>query len=133
MDDIDEYDFIFKLIIIGDSGVGKTNLTTRYVKNEFQLGTKATVGVEYGTKKLTIDNMNIKAQIWDTAGQERYKSITNSYYRGCKGVLIVYDISNKESLINIEKWFSESKRYADPNVSIILLGNKNLYLLISKK
>ena len=125
MDDNDEYDLIFKLVLIGDSGVGKTNITSCFVKNEFLLGTKATVGVEFGTKRIVLDSMNIKAQIWDTAGQERYKSITTSYYRGCNGAMIVYDITNKESFKNIEKWLSELKNLADQNVTIFLLGNKS--------
>jgi small GTP-binding protein len=121
----DEYDLIFKLLLVGDSGVGKTNITTRFAKDQFDLESKATIGVEYASKKVKIDGMNIKAQIWDTAGQERYQSITRAYYRGSKGAFIVFDITKKQSFYNIDNWFAELKKSADQNITIILLGNKS--------
>lgn len=97
------YDFIFKIVLIGDSGVGKSNLISRYTRNEFNLVSKATIGVEFATKTMTFENGQVaKAQIWDTAGQERYRAITSSYYRGALGALIVYDITNQKSFESIE-------------------------------
>ena len=121
----DGYDFLFKMILIGDSGVGKSNILLKYLKNEFQQNTKATVGVEFGTKTVEIDNKKIKVQIWDTAGQERYRSITNAYYKGAKGAFIVYDITRKGSFENIDKWIEDLKSNGDKNVSIMLIGNKS--------
>ena len=121
----DGYDFLFKMILIGDSGVGKSNILLKYLKNEFQQNTKATVGVEFGTKTVEIDNKKIKVQIWDTAGQERYRSITSAYYKGAKGAFIVYDITRKASFENIDKWIEDLKSNGDKNVSIMLIGNKS--------
>jgi Ras-related protein Rab-11A len=120
----DDYDMIYKIVLIGDSGVGKSNLLSRYTKNEFSLQTKTTVGVEFGAKKFEIEDSKVKAQIWDTAGQERYKSITSCYYKGAKGAIIVYDITKNESFINVDKWLSEFKRNADSDACYILIGNK---------
>lgn len=91
----EDYDFLFKIVLIGDSGVGKTNLLSRFTKNEFNLESKPTIGVEFATKTINIDGKNIKAQIWDTAGQERYRAITNAYYRGAVGALTLYDITRE--------------------------------------
>ncbi len=120
----DDYDMIFKVVLIGDSGVGKSNILSRYIRDEFSIETKSTVGVEFGSKKLKIKNTNIKCQIWDTAGQERYKSITNAYYKGAKGALVVFDVSRKETFTNVDRWVGELKTNADCDVSIILIGNK---------
>ncbi len=120
----EDYDMIFKVVLIGDSGVGKSNLLSRYLKNEFSYDTKTTVGVEFGAKKVEIDEFKIKVQIWDTAGQERYKSITNAYYKGAKGALLVYDITKKETFENINKWVPELKQNGDKDVTIVLVGNK---------
>ena len=86
-----DYDLLFKIVLIGDSGVGKSNLLSRFTKNEFNMDSKSTIGVEFATRTLEIDGKRIKAQIWDTAGQERYRAITSAYYRGAVGALIVYD------------------------------------------
>jgi small GTP-binding protein len=120
----DEYNMIFKVILIGDSGVGKSNILTRYLNNEFNHNTKTTVGVEFGSKKNKIENYSIKTQIWDTAGQERYKSITNAYYKGSKGAVVVYDITNKKSFENVDKWISDLKTHSSKDVSVIIVGNK---------
>ena len=120
----EEYDMIFKVVLIGDSGVGKTNILSRYVRDDFSIDTKATVGVEFGSKIIRINNTNIKIQIWDTAGQERYKSITNAYYKGAKGAFVVYDISRKETFNSVEKWVDELKNNGDEGVCILLIGNK---------
>ena len=124
MNSEDDYDLIFKVVLIGDSGVGKSNILTRYLKDEFTLNTKTTVGVEFGTKKLEVDDLKVKAQIWDTAGQERYKSITSAYYKGSKGALLVYDITKRSTFENVDRWLEEFKRNCDPEISIILVGNK---------
>lgn len=120
-----DFDLIFKIVIVGDSGVGKTNLISRYLKNQFKQDSKATVGVEFGEKTLTLNNLKIKAQIWDTAGQERFRAITNMYYKGSKGALIVFDLTSKATFINAEKWLNEIKKTADPKINLILIGNKS--------
>ena len=116
---------IFKTLIIGDTNVGKSNLLLRYVKNDFSVDMKSTVGVEFGSKILKILGINIKAQIWDTAGQERYRSMTSSYFKGSKGVLIVYDITNQSSFESVDRWINEFRMKSDENSSIIIVGNKN--------
>ena len=121
----DNYDMILKLVLIGDSFVGKTNIMSKYLKNEFHEDSKATVGVEFGSKKFEIEGVSIKAQIWDTAGQERYKSITNAYYKGSKGAFIVYDISRKTTFENVDKWIGELKDNASEDVHIMIVGNKS--------
>ena len=120
----ENYNMIFKIVLVGDSGVGKTNLLLRYLKNEFNTQTKATVGVEFGNTKVKIDNALIKAQIWDTAGQERYRSITSAYYKGAHGALIVYDITRKDSFDSVEKWLSDLKNNGDEKMVIMAIGNK---------
>lgn len=120
----EDYDMIFKVVLIGDSGVGKSNILTRYLKNEFTFDTKATVGVEFGSKKFELDGYKIKAQIWDTAGQERYKSITNAYYKGAKGALLVYDITRRDTFESVDRWIPDLKANGDEKVTIILIGNK---------
>ena len=118
------YDMIFKIVLIGDTSVGKTNILSKYLTDEFDAKSKATVGVEFGVKNFKIENNIVKVQIWDTAGEERYRSITNAYYKGAKGSLLVYDITNKKSFENVEKWISDLKANADEDISMILLGNK---------
>ena len=120
----DNYDMILKLVLIGDSFVGKTNIMSKYLKNEFHEDSKATVGVEFGSKKFEIEGVSIKAQIWDTAGQERYKSITNAYYKGSKGAFVVYDITRKETFDSVDKWISDLKQSGDKKITILLIGNK---------
>ena len=118
------YNMIFKIVLIGDTSVGKTNILSKYLTDEFDAKSKATVGVEFGVKNFKIENNIVKVQIWDTAGEERYRSITNAYYKGAKGSLLVYDITNKKSFENVEKWISDLKANADEDISMILLGNK---------
>ena len=120
-----EYDLLFKLILIGDSCVGKSNILLKYLKNQFNENSKTTVGLEFGTKNIIINNKRIKIQIWDTAGQERYRSITSAYYKGAKGALIVYDITRKNTFDNIDKWITDLKLNGDKNICIIILGNKS--------
>ena len=119
------YDFLFKVVVVGDSGVGKTGITNRYLKGNFQEDTKTTVGVEFGAKKVYIKDKCVKIQIWDTAGQERYRSVTTAYYKGAKGALIVYDITNTQTFENVECWIKEVKDATDKEIKIILIGNKS--------
>ena len=121
----ESYDLLFKLILIGDSCVGKSNILLKYLKNEFDPNSRATVGVEFGTKNILINNKKIKIQIWDTAGEERYRSITSAYYKGAKGAFIVYDITRKSTFDNIDKWISDLKLNGDQNICIVILGNKS--------
>ncbi|MES1922027.1 Ras-related protein Rab2BV [Bonamia ostreae] len=102
-----EYDYLYKIVLIGDSGVGKTNIISRFHHNEFSKEFKTTIGVEFSSKTVQLNGKKIKAQIWDTAGQERYRAITAAYYRGAKGAFIVFDISSKQSFDNVAKWHEE--------------------------
>ncbi|KAK7534052.1 ras-related protein rab-like protein-11B [Phyllosticta citribraziliensis] len=121
----DEYDFLFKVVLIGDSGVGKSNLLSRFTRNEFNLDSKSTIGVEFATRSIQVDAKTIKAQIWDTAGQERYRAITSAYYRGAVGALLVYDISKHQTYENVTRWLKELRDHADSNIVIMLVGNKS--------
>ena len=124
MDD-DNYELMVKVVIVGDSGVGKTNIMSKYLKNEFHEDSKATVGVEFGSKQFNIQGHQVKAQIWDTAGQERYNAITSAYYKGAKGAFIVYDISRKNTFDSISRWVSDITATADKKITLILIGNKS--------
>ncbi|KAH7577071.1 hypothetical protein ACOSP7_002182 [Xanthoceras sorbifolium] len=121
----DDYDYLFKLVLIGDSGVGKSNLLSRFTRNEFNLESKSTIGVEFATKSLKIDAKVIKAQIWDTAGQERYRAITSAYYRGAVGALLVYDVTRHATFANVGRWLKELREHTDPNMIVMLIGNKS--------
>ncbi|KAL3506548.1 hypothetical protein ACH5RR_031930 [Cinchona calisaya] len=127
MDSSDEEsreEYLFKIVIIGDSAVGKSNLLSRYARNEFNPHSKATIGVEFQTRSLEIDGKEVKAQIWDTAGQERFRAVTSAYYRGAFGALLVYDISRKDTFQNVAKWLEELNAHADTIVTRMLVGNK---------
>ncbi|ORX70802.1 GTPase of the Ypt/Rab family [Linderina pennispora] len=113
----DEYDYLFKVVLIGDSGVGKSNLLSRFTRNEFNLESKSTIGVEFATRSIQVDSKTIKAQIWDTAGQERYRAITSAYYRGAVGALLVYDIAKHATYENVSRWLKELRDHADSNIS----------------
>lgn len=121
----DEYDYLFKVVLIGDSGVGKSNLLSRFTRNEFNLESKSTIGVEFATRSIQVEGKTIKAQIWDTAGQERYRAITSAYYRGAVGALLVYDIAKHLTYENAERWLKELQDHADSNIVIMLVGNKS--------
>ena len=124
MADDENYEMMFKVVLVGDSFVGKTNIMSKYIKNEFHEDSKATVGVEFGSKQFKIEGHTIKAQIWDTAGQERYKAITSAYYKGAKGAFVVYDITRKGSFESIEKWVNDLTSTADKKLTIVVIGNK---------
>ena len=122
-------EYLFKVVLIGDSAVGKSNLLSRFATNEFNQNSKATIGVEFQTQAVEIDGKEIKAQIWDTAGQERFRAVTSAYYRGAVGALLVYDISRKTTFDSVERWLNEltSTFLGTPFVMIrcfVLLGEK---------
>ncbi|XP_076945311.1 ras-related protein RGP1-like [Bidens hawaiensis] len=118
-------DYVFKIVLIGDSAVGKSQLLGRFARNEFSLDSKATIGVEFQTKTMVIDHKNVKAQIWDTAGQERYRAVTSAYYRGAVGAMLVYDITKRQSFDHIARWLDELRGHSDNNIVIMLIGNKS--------
>ncbi|CAD7970029.1 unnamed protein product [Amoebophrya sp. A120] len=127
----DDYDYLFKIVLIGDSGVGKSNLLTRFTRDEFNLESKSTIGVEFATKSLLVQDPDsgqdvvLKAQVWDTAGQERYRAITSAYYRGAVGALVVCDVTKAQSWNSLkENWISELQQHSDPSISLLLVGNK---------
>ncbi|KAJ4972878.1 hypothetical protein NE237_006052 [Protea cynaroides] len=118
------FDYIFKTILIGDSGVGKSNLLSRFVWDKFRHDSKPTIGVEFAYSNTQIDEKLIKTQIWDTAGQERFRAFTSSYYRGALGALLVYDITQRPTFNNLAKWLMEIRDYGDSDMVIALVGNK---------
>ncbi|KAA3485662.1 ras-related protein RABA5e-like isoform X1 [Gossypium australe] len=140
-DDETVEEYLFKIVIIGDSAVGKSNLLSRFARNEFKAHSKATIGVEFQTQSVEIDGKEVKAQIWDTAGQERFRAVTSAYYRGAFGALLVYDISRRATFDNVARWldelnckfytlfhivYHESKfaAHSDTTVARMLVGNK---------
>eukprot|EP01156_Anaeramoeba_ignava_P021046 Anaeramoba_ignava/c18061_g1_i2.p1 GENE.c18061_g1_i2~~c18061_g1_i2.p1 ORF type:complete len:256 (+),score=109.22 c18061_g1_i2:123-890(+) len=123
-DENQKEDYLLKILLVGDSAVGKSNLLSRFCTNEFDPNSKSTIGVEFATKSVKIKETLIKAQIWDTAGQERYDSVTKSYYRGAIGALVVYDITNHITFEHSNKWITAVKENSHPNILILLVGNK---------
>jgi len=113
-----------KLLMIGDSGVGKTCLLLRYANDSFSPTFITTIGIDFKIKNVEIDGKTIKLQIWDTAGQERFRTITTSYFRGAQGILLVYDVTDRQSFNSIHNWVSQLNSNADPNISRVLIGNK---------
>ncbi|XP_058791791.1 ras-related protein Rab-37 isoform X1 [Phymastichus coffea] len=117
--------FVHKTILLGDSGVGKTSLLVQFDQKKFQHGNfAATVGIGFTNKMVTVDDSQVKLQIWDTAGQERFRSVTHAYYRDAHALLLLYDVTNKQSYDNIRAWLGEIREYAQDDVVIMLLGNK---------
>lgn len=119
-----EYDYLFKILIIGDSGVGKSCLLLRFVDDSYTESYISTIGVDFKIKTINLDNKVVKLQIWDTAGQERFRTITSSYYRGAHGIIVVYDVTDKLSFDNVKRWLVEIERYACEDSVKILVGNK---------
>jgi len=115
---------LLRIILIGDSGVGKSNIVLRYTKNEFSTELNTTTGVENQTKTVTIANQKIRVQLWDLAGQERYRSMAKAYYRGTHGVLLVLDVTKKSSFDNLIFWLNEVTEYSNTDMTIMLLANK---------
>ena len=121
----DEFNFLFKIILVGDAGVGKTNLLSRYIKGQLPKNKAPTIGVEFATKPVPLKTGgSVKAQIWDTAGTEKFKAITSAHYRKSIGALVVYDITSEQSFQSVTRWMQELKENAEPNVVIMLVGNK---------
>ena len=120
-----DFAYIFKVLLIGDSGTGKSSVLKRFIDNEFEDEIATTVGVDFGTKVLTSHGTVSKVSIWDTAGQERFRSLTASYYRGCHGVILVFDVNSKVSFANIKDWLTEIELYASRQyLALLLVGNK---------
>ena len=121
---IQNYNYLFKYIIIGDSAVGKSNILLRYVQDRFNEEFQSTIGVEFGTKNIEIKNKICKIQIWDTAGQESFRSITRAYYKNSVCACIVYDITNRNSFQNVQQWIEDCKKQTPKTVLLVLIGNK---------
>lgn len=128
----DDFQYLFKIIIIGgssssdeDSSVGKTNLLTRFVRNEFNIQSKPTIGVDFFSKTVEIKTKKVKVQVWDTAGQERYKAFSSAYYNGANGAIITYDVTNRESFDNVKNWIQELKNHLNiEDTVVMMIGNK---------
>jgi len=118
------YEYIFKYIIIGDMGVGKSCLLHQFTENKFVPDSPHTIGVEFGTRIVEVMGKKIKLQIWDTAGQERFRAVTRSYYRGAAGALLVYDITRRITYNHLTSWLTDARNLTNPNTVIMLIGNK---------
>ncbi|KAK4530984.1 hypothetical protein CCYA_CCYA06G1841 [Cyanidiococcus yangmingshanensis] len=119
------YAYLFKFIIIGSSATGKSCLLLRFTDDRFQMTHDLTIGVEFGTRTLTARNgQRVKLQIWDTAGQESFRSITRSYYRGSAAALLVYDVTRRETFLDVTSWLNDVRAYATRSTTVVLVGNK---------
>ncbi|RNA09299.1 ras-related Rab-30 [Brachionus plicatilis] len=122
---MEDYKFLFKVVLIGEAGVGKTCLVRRFCQGVYPIGQAATIGVDFMIKNMEIKGERIKLQIWDTAGQERFRTITQSYYRSANAIIIVYDISNQPSFDRLPEWLRELRQHINDRVTLILVGNKS--------
>jgi len=121
----DEYDYLYKIVLVGDANVGKTHLVSRYIKNSLPKNPQPTIGVEFATRVVPLKSGGtVKAQIWDTAGQERYHAIVSAHYRRAVGALLVYDVTSLRTFQNTRKWIEELRSKAEPDIIIVLVGNK---------
>jgi small GTP-binding protein len=121
----EDHDFVVKVVLIGDSAVGKTNILSRFCKDEFSVNSHSTVGVEFASKIMMVSEKKVKVQIWDTAGQERFKAITNTYYYRAKGAVVVFDITKFSSFQNVDKWVEDLRQVTGKEIVIVLVGNKS--------
>ena len=119
------YEYLFKIILIGSSGVGKSSILQRYMKKTFDPGHQATLGIEFANKHIIYNNIDYLVQVWDTAGQENFRSVTRAYYKASAVAMVVYDISNEESFQHIQTWIKDCKDLAPKTVQLILIGNKS--------
>lgn len=119
-----EYDYIFKLVIIGDSGVGKSCLLLRFADDTYSESYISTIGVDFKIRTIEHEGKTIKLQVWDTAGQERFRTITSAYYRGSQGIIVVYDVTDADTFESVKMWLGEINRYASETVKKLLIGNK---------
>ncbi|XP_018013571.1 ras-related protein Rab-4B [Hyalella azteca] len=120
----ESYDFLFKFLVIGSAGTGKSCLLHQFMEGKYKSDSNHTIGVEFGSRIVSVGGKMVKLQIWDTAGQERFRSVTRSYYRGAAGALLVYDISSRESYNALANWLSDARTLASPNIVVLCVGNK---------
>ncbi|KAF2359972.1 Small GTP-binding protein domain [Trinorchestia longiramus] len=120
----ESYDFLFKFLVIGSAGTGKSCLLHQFMEGKYKADSNHTIGVEFGSRIVSVGGKMVKLQIWDTAGQERFRSVTRSYYRGAAGALLVYDISNRESYNALANWLADARTLASPNIVVLCVGNK---------
>ncbi|EIW60964.1 GTP-binding protein ypt1 [Trametes versicolor FP-101664 SS1] len=121
----DGYDYLFKLLLIGDSGVGKSCLLLRFAEDAFTDSYLSTIGVDFKIRTIELEGKTVKLQIWDTAGQERFRTIAAAYYRGAQGIIMVYDVTEQETFSNVKGWITEIERYASEGVKKLIIGNKS--------
>jgi Ras-related protein Rab-1A len=123
-DSLFKYDQLYKLLLVGDSGVGKSSLMMRFADDTFAETYLSTIGVDFRPRTISVDGVTVKLQLWDTAGQERFHTIVSSYYRHAHGILVVYDVTNQESFEGVKRWLLDVERYASEHVNKLLVGNK---------
>ena len=119
------YDSIMKILLIGDSGVGKSCLLVRFVEDKFSPSFITTIGIDFKIKTVDINGKKVKLQLWDTAGQERFRTITTAYYRGAMGIILVYDVTDERTFKNIKTWFNTVSEHANDDAQLLLVGNKS--------
>jgi small GTP-binding protein len=119
------FDYSLKIVVVGDSGVGKTCLLLRFVRDEWETDSQPTLGVEFLARVVNTENHRIQLQLWDTAGQELFRSVTRGYYRGSAGALLVFDLTSRDSFLSIERWLQDLREVARPDLTAILVGNKS--------
>ncbi|KAL5495418.1 RAB4B [Sanghuangporus sanghuang] len=122
---VETYDFLLKFIIIGEAGTGKSCLLHHFTHNAFKAHSQHTIGVEFSSRLIKLGEKKIKLQLWDTAGQERFRSVTRSYYRGAAGAILVFDITDRNSYVNLSRWLDDARALASPNLVTVLVGNKS--------
>lgn len=121
---MENFDQLLKIVLVGDSGVGKTSIISRFTRNKFNPDSSPTIGVEFATKALKIDDQNVKTQLWDTGGQERFRAITQAYYRGALGAIILYDITSSLTFESVKQWLKEVRDFSTEEALVMLIGNK---------